>query len=252
MSDYVAELRRLAIHCEFGDYLDQALRDRLVCGLCNEHTQLVEADLTLAKAVSLAQGMEAADKNAKGFKGPEANIGVKGEIDVNVDIGFQSRSLTLFVVAGSGPILLGRNWMHYTQLDWSGLGVAAVHHCDTTAETLEATLAKHSSVFSDKLGLIHPFKATLQVRPAAQPKFHRPRPVPFAIRGASSTIWNPRVLLAHSDWAAPIVAVPKHDGKFRICGDYKVTINPALQVDQYPLLKPDDLFATLAGGQKLT
>ena len=101
-------------------------------------------------------------------------IGVKGEIDVNIDIGFQSRSLTLLVVAGSGPTLLGRNWMHYTQVDWSGLGVAAVHHCDTNADTLEATLAKHSSVFSDELGLIHPFKAMLQVRPAAQPKFHRP------------------------------------------------------------------------------
>lgn len=50
----------------------------------------------------------------------------------------------------------------------------------------------------------------------------------------------------HSDWAAPIVAVPKKDRRFRICGDYKVTVNPALEVDQYPLPKPDDLFATLS------
>ena len=56
----------------------------------------------------------------------------------------------------------------------------------------------------------------------------------------------------YSKWAAPIVVVPKKDGKFRICGDYKVTINPALQVDQYPLPKPEDLFASLAGGQKFT
>ena len=31
----------------------------------------------------------------------------------------------------------------------------------------------------------------------------------------------------YSDWAAP----PKADGGIRICGDYKVTINPVLQVD---------------------
>ena len=47
-----------------------------------------------------------------------------------------------------------------------------------------------------------------------------------------------------SDWA-PIVAISKKDGSFRICGDYKVTVNPELAVDQYPLPKPEKLFATL-------
>ena len=52
-----------------------------------------------------------------------------------------------------------------------------------------------------------------------------------------------------SDWAAPIVAVPKKDGKFWICGDYKVTINQVLNVEQYPFPKPDELFSTLAKGK---
>ena len=56
----------------------------------------------------------------------------------------------------------------------------------------------------------------------------------------------------YSDWAAPIVPVPKSDGGIRICGDYKVTINPALEVDQFPMPTPEDLFATLAGGQAFT
>ena len=56
----------------------------------------------------------------------------------------------------------------------------------------------------------------------------------------------------HSEWASPIVAVSKKDGKFRICGDYKVAANHSLQLDQYPLPKPEDLFATLAGGVKFT
>ena len=58
--------------------------------------------------------------------------------------------------------------------------------------------------------------------------------------------------MSHSDWAAPIVTVPKGDGKLRICGDYKMTVNPRLDIDQYPLPKPDDLFASLAGGQKFS
>ena len=46
--------------------------------------------------------------------------------------------------------------------------------------------------------------------------------------------------------------MPKSNGSIRICGDYKVTINPVLQVDQFPVPKPDDLFATLAGGKKFS
>ncbi len=47
----------------------------------------------------------------------------------------------------------------------------------------------------------------------------------------------------------------KQGGKIRLCGDYKVTVNQALTVltvDQYPLPKPEELFATLGNGHKFT
>ena len=59
ITEYVAELCRLATHYEFGEYLNNALRDRFVCGLHNSGTQkrlLAEAKLMFAKAVELAQG----------------------------------------------------------------------------------------------------------------------------------------------------------------------------------------------------
>ena len=46
--------------------------------------------------------------------------------------------------------------------------------------------------------------------------------------------------------------VPNKDGMIRVCGDFKVTINPALRVDQYPLPKPSDLMASLASGMRFT
>ena len=74
IAKYIAELRRLATNCEFSKYLNDALRDRLVCGLRNTGIQkrlLSEANLTLAKAGEIAQKMEAAEKNAKRLQGRE-------------------------------------------------------------------------------------------------------------------------------------------------------------------------------------
>ncbi|XP_026065967.1 uncharacterized protein K02A2.6-like [Carassius auratus] len=54
-----------------------------------------------------------------------------------------------------------------------------------------------------------------------------------------------------SEWATPIVPVIKKGkaGDVRICGDFKVTINPALHAVQYPLPRIEDIFASLSGGE---
>ena len=77
MAEYVAELRRLATHCQFGNYLDEALRDRLVCGICNSGIQkriLSEAELSLKKAIELSQAFKAAEKNAKEIQVPQSEV----------------------------------------------------------------------------------------------------------------------------------------------------------------------------------
>ena len=48
----------------------------------------------------------------------------------------------------------------------------------------------------------------------------------------------------------PLVPVVKSNGSVRLCGDYKVTCNPHLQVDQYLLPKQEDAFVRLSGGKK--
>ena len=68
VADYLAELRRLALMREFDNFLNEALCDRFVCGLQEEaiqRTLLAEADLTLTKALTLAQSMETAQKDLK-------------------------------------------------------------------------------------------------------------------------------------------------------------------------------------------
>ena len=44
----------------------------------------------------------------------------------------------------------------------------------------------------------------------------------------------------------------KPNGSVRLCGDYQVTINPYLSVNQYLLPRPEELFAALNNGQHFT
>ena len=174
---------------------------------------------------------------------------VVGQMPVSVQYGEQTADLVLIVVAGDGPSLLGRSWLKHLRLDWKNIGKITTEK----PTNLSQLLAKHAEIFTEEIGTIQPFTAKLHVRPDAVPKFCKSRFVPFSIKQAIEEeldkLEKAGILekVTYSEWAAPIVAVPKKDGKIRICGDYKVTVNQALEVDIYPLPKPEDLFATLAG-----
>lgn len=56
----------------------------------------------------------------------------------------------------------------------------------------------------------------------------------------------------YAEWAAPVVPVLKPDDTASLCGDYKLTVNQLSKLEQYPIPRIEDLFASLAGGQKFT
>ena len=84
-------------------------------------------------------------------------------------------------------------------------------------------------------------------------KYFNPRPVPLAQRVKVENELDRLVKLGilspvkYSDWATPIVVVPKSDGTVRVVGDYSVTVNPALNVEYFPMPRAEDVFAELAG-----
>ena len=70
IADFTVALKKLSIHCNFGVYLNRALRDRFVCGLNHEKIQnrlLNTADLTFKLACETARAMEMAEQQAKEF-----------------------------------------------------------------------------------------------------------------------------------------------------------------------------------------
>ena len=84
VAQYMAVLRKHSELCDFGDYLEQAIRDRLVCGLRSEIVQrklLSEKHLTLQKAYDLAHSLETARRRAS-----ELQASAKATTQVSKDI----------------------------------------------------------------------------------------------------------------------------------------------------------------------
>ena len=100
----------------------------------------------------------------------------------------------------------------------------------------QALLDKHKDVFKEELGTVTDITISLRTKSIAQTKFFRTRPVPFALKetiSAEIDRLEPVGILDKvdsSEWATPIVPVLK-DGKLRIFGDYRVTVNPALDIE---------------------
>ena len=114
-------------------------------------------------------------------------------------------------------------------------------------------------MFSDELGTFTGPKVKLITDPQVTPKFYKPRSLPYAMRDKveqqlkslqAAGIIEP---IQSCDWAAPIVSVLKRDKKTTcLCGDYRLTVNQAVKVDQYPIPKIKDLLAKIAGGKYFT
>lgn len=74
----IADLWRLAIHCDYGNSLDKTLRDKFVCGLKQDHIQkklLAEPNLTLEKAIQTDVARETASRDAIDLQGKREHVG---------------------------------------------------------------------------------------------------------------------------------------------------------------------------------
>ncbi|XP_042372461.1 uncharacterized protein K02A2.6-like [Plectropomus leopardus] len=172
-----------------------------------------------------------------------------GVIYVDISAEGQKAKARLVIAKGNGPSLLGRDWLRKIRLNWHE--IKYVH-------ATEDILKQYSDVFRDELGTLKDVTVKLHVDPEATPRFCKPRSVPYAMKGKVEEELERLQRLGiiepvqFSRWAAPIVPVLKEDKTARICGDYKLTVNQVSKLEEYPLPRIEDLFATLAGGKLFT
>ena len=83
--------------------------------------------------------------------------------------------LSLLIVAGIGPTLMGRDWLSQIRLDWQQIN--QVHNA-----SLQAVLVRYPAVFQEGLGTLKGYQAKIYVDPDAVPRFQPTRSVPYALR----------------------------------------------------------------------
>ncbi len=181
------------------------------------------------------------------------SVNVLGTSKVQVKHDGLVKDLSVVVVAGSGPNLLGRSWLAELELGWEKM-----NKIQTSSEMLQDILKKHEIVFKEELGTLKGATAKIHVVSGAKPHFFKPRSLPFAMRekveAELDRLIKERIIepVKFSEWAAPVVPVLKPDGSLRLCGDYRVTVNRESSLEQYPIPRMEDMFAVLSGGEKYT
>ncbi|CAF4548507.1 unnamed protein product, partial [Rotaria sp. Silwood2] len=191
----------------------------------------------------------------KNFSGHPIHF--KGENIVQVKYKNQCTELRLIVGIDNSNNILGRNWINVFHLSNQSLddigNNSSIQNVNFEFKNLNELITHYDAIFKQGLGCCK-IKAHLHIKPNVLPKFCKPRSLPFAYREAVENdlnrLVNEGVLepITISKWAAPIVVVPKQGGKIRICADLSTGVNQALDIDQYPLPKPNDLFVALNGG----
>ena len=153
-----------------------------------------------------------------------APIDVIGEVMVNVKDGNGEANAILMVVNGQDSCIFG-------------------------ADLIKLMMPSFS------IDVISNYFVSLQLKENFRPVFLRARTLPYGIRNAVkdeiSRLVKEGVLVSvsESDWATPIVPVRKSDGSIRICGDYKITLNPQLSemISTTPLM--EDVVNNMTGSR---
>ena len=191
----------------------------------------------------------------------KVNMKVEGQVTLTVKTSRgEINDLILLIVSGKGPTLLGRDWIAAMNIPIQKI-VESINSVKTNTTNckvqrkLNDMIARFGQIFEPGLGTFTGHTVKIDVQDEASPKYCKARPVPYAMkpkvdaeleRLISEGIIEP---ISHSDWAAPIVPVLKPNKTIRICGDYRLTVNRVIKLDNYPLPKHEELLSSLAGGK---
>lgn len=185
----------------------------------------------------------------------------EGVVGLKIIFNNKENCLDFFVMENGGPPLLGRDFLAMYNLNLSVINNISQEGWLRRSNDpgLDNLFKKYNQVFSPGLGYFREGIVKINLKNVdTTPKFIKARPIPFAIKKQVEQELNRLLSLGiispvdYSPWATPIVPVFKKNGQIRICGDFKVTVNPAIEIDQHYMPRIEELFAKLQGGREFS
>jgi len=185
---------------------------------------------------------------------------------VNVTMGKTSRNLKLYVMEGKYNSLFGNEWISafVNEISIRELFSTSNNIHTITTETsglleektcrLNQFLINHEDLFNLTPGKLSGPPVTVHFKPGATSVFVRTREVPLALHDAYAKTKHKIVSRFYEKtehwalkWASTTHIVMKKNGKLRIIGNYKPTLNPRIVINEYPIPRAEHLFNRMKG-----
>ena len=108
-----------------------------------------------------------------------------GQANVHVKYEDQEKVLTVIVTPGSGPSLLGQNWLHHIRLNWKQ--IFNEFKLGEENESVELKTILDSAVFKEELGTMKGTEVHMNLKLDVKPRLCKAHPVPYALKPKTDT-----------------------------------------------------------------
>lgn len=176
--------------------------------------------------------------------------------DLKVHFEGVEANLKAYVLAGNGKNLIGRQWLQALGM-WpiTFKPQFALNCLNDHNSIISHFKSKYPQLFDNSPGKYKGKSIKLTFKKDYQPIQCKPYHVPFALKDKVDAEIDRLVRIGNleqvevSEWATPVVPVVKGEG-VRLCGNFKLTVNPQIIVKRYPLPLKEKVFQTLQVGTK--